>query len=140
VVDHYNHGCQECGYRYCQCRQTVPEAPPTRVEKPVARKDDNGKPRIGLIPPTALMLIAEVFTFGSKKYSDWNWTKGLDWSRMYDAGQRHLMAWQEGEDNDSETNKSHLAHACCCLIMLMVSQHFNLGKDDRPTYARKEVK
>jgi hypothetical protein len=32
--------------------------------------------------------------------------------------QRHLWAWKEGEQNDPESHKHHLAHAMCCLMFL----------------------
>jgi hypothetical protein len=32
--------------------------------------------------------------------------------------QRHLWAWKEGEQNDPESGKNHLAHALCCLMFL----------------------
>jgi hypothetical protein len=32
--------------------------------------------------------------------------------------QRHIWAWKEGEQNDPETGRHHLAHAMCCLMFL----------------------
>lgn len=94
-------------------------------------KADAGKARIGLIPHEMITQTAEVLTFGAAKYSANNWASGADWSRYIDAMQRHLWAWQAGEETDPETGMSHLAHAACCLSFLMAYQARGLGNDDR---------
>lgn len=99
-----------------------------------AIKNDKGKVKMGLLPPLALKRIAEVFTHGSFKYSDWNWQKGFNYSRLYDACQRHLNDWYMGNSKDLETNKSHLAHAACCLMMLIETEELRKDLDDRPKY------
>ena len=40
-------------------------------------------------------------------------------TRYFDAAQRHILAWWQGEQTDSESGKHHLAHAVCCLMFLM---------------------
>lgn len=83
-------------------------------------KDDFDKVKLSLIPPESVIEIARVFTYGAAKYKAHNFRGGMAWSRMIDALQRHITAWQRGEENDSESGLSHLAHAGCCLMMLMV--------------------
>jgi hypothetical protein len=85
-----------------------------------ATKHDQEKTRMELIPADALIALAEVLTFGAKKYSSWNWAQGFDWTRLYGAAQRHLNDWQRGIDKDPETGLSHLAHALCCVVFLVV--------------------
>lgn len=104
-----------------------------------AEKHDGEKPRFDLLPPEALALVSQILTFGAKKYSPWNWARGLDWSRLYAAAQRHMNAFWGGEDNDPETGLPHLGHALCCLLFLTVHQVRGLGKDDRPTYAKSST-
>ena len=70
-------------------------------------------------------------TFGAKKYDDWNWARGFDWSRILDSLHRHIGAWQSGEDLDQETGISHLAHASCNIMFLQYFELFDIGKDDR---------
>jgi len=83
------------------------------------RKFDGNKPQYGLLPPLALKATAEILTFGAKKYEPDNWKYVPDSKRRYfDALQRHLWAWKEGEVNDAESGKHHLAHAMCCLMFL----------------------
>jgi hypothetical protein len=83
------------------------------------RKFDGGKLQYGLVPPLALKATVEILTFGAEKYEPDNWKAVPDSKRRYfDAMQRHLWAWKEGEQNDPETGKNHLAHAMCCLMFL----------------------
>lgn len=112
----------------------------TRTEQPV--KHDEEKTKMHLLPPGPLIKIAEVFTLGANKYAPWNYLKGegMDRTRMYDALQRHLLAWLSGEDEDKEWNKSHLAHAGCCLLMLMQLEQNRPKSDDRPKEIRDEVR
>lgn len=94
-------------------------------------KHDGEKLRLDLISVPALMRTARVLTFGAKKYNDHNWRGGFNWSRLYGAALRHLMAHMNGEDKDPETGLSHLDHAACCLMFLQEHEENRLGKDDR---------
>jgi Domain of unknown function (DUF5664) len=83
------------------------------------RKFDGGKLQYGLLPPLALKATVEILTFGAEKYEPNNWINVPDSKRRYfDAAMRHMWAWKEGEQNDSESGKNHLAHALCCLMFL----------------------
>jgi hypothetical protein len=83
------------------------------------RKFDGGKLRYGLLPPLALKATVEILTFGAEKYEPDNWKYVPDSKRRYfDAMQRHIWAWKEGEQDDPESGKNHLAHALCCLMFL----------------------
>ena len=83
------------------------------------RKFDGGKLQYGLLPPLALKATVEILTFGAEKYEPDNWKHVPDSKRRYfDAMQRHMWAWKEGEQNDPESGKNHLAHALCCLMFL----------------------
>jgi len=99
-----------------------------------AFKKDEGKIRTDLLPPHALLDIAEIFTLGAIKYNDYNYRdgKGLDWSRVYAALQRHLLEWYKGENIDNESGRKILAHVGCCILMLMDLEYHGKGKDDRP--------
>lgn len=83
------------------------------------RKFDGGKLEYGLLPPLALEETVKVLTFGAQKYERDNWQKVPDSKRRYfDALQRHVWAWKQGEQFDSESGIHHLAHAMCCLMFL----------------------
>ena len=102
-----------------------------KVGEGVGVKFDQGKPRMSLMPFNALASIASVFTYGAEKYSADNWRDGMRWRRMADAMLRHVGAWLEGEDLDDESNLPHLAHAGCCLLMLLGMVLSGKGEDDR---------
>lgn len=96
-----------------------------------AIKHDNIKPATDLLPSYALIKISEVLSYGANKYERHNWRLGMKWSRMYGAALRHLFAWNDGENVDSETGKSHLAHAACCILFLLQYEKDHTDLDDR---------
>lgn len=100
-----------------------------------AVKADGLKPRVDLIPVAPLLDMALVLDFGAKKYAERNWERGFDWSRVYSAALRHLMAFWNGEDLDEETGLPHVAHALCCVAFLAEYGHTGAGRDDRPRRA-----
>jgi hypothetical protein len=83
------------------------------------RKFDGNKLEYGLLPPLALEETVKVLTFGAQKYERDNWQVVPDSKRRYfDALQRHVWAWKQGEQMDTESGIHHLAHAMCCLMFL----------------------
>lgn len=94
-------------------------------------KADSGKLPYDLIAPEALEELAKVLQFGANKYAPRNWEKGMAWSRVFAALQRHLWAWWKGDSKDPETGFSHLSHALCCLMFLSAYEARKVGQDDR---------
>lgn len=94
-------------------------------------KHDAGKIQLGLISTRFLRGLGQVLTFGAKKYAAHNWRKGMVTSRYYDALQRHLLAWNDGEDLDPESQLPHLYHAACCLMFLAETLEIRPDLDDR---------
>jgi len=82
-------------------------------------KHDSDKPQMNLLPPLALEEVAQILTFGAKKYGSHNWRGGMKWSRLTAATLRHLFAFIRGEDLDPESGRSHIAHAACNLMFLL---------------------
>ena len=99
------------------------------VDKAV--KHDSGKPPMELLSRVALEEISKVLAFGAKKYQSHNWRKGMEWSRLYGAAMRHLLAHIDGQDTDEESGLSHLAHLGCCVMFLLEYEKKKLGTDDR---------
>lgn len=93
---------------------------------------NEGKLKWGLLSWPALRELVKVLEFGAKKYAAWNWSNGLSWSEAFESMQRHLLAWYTGEDKDSETGLSHMAHVMCNAMFLMHFIIFRTGRDDRP--------
>lgn len=104
----------------------------------IALKFDENKPPLDLIPTKALEEIAKVLDFGAQKYGRFNWAKGgFKYSRLVAAAMRHLNAYNGGESKDKETNLSHIAHACCCLLFLLEQEQRGFGQDDRHKWGNK---
>lgn len=98
----------------------IPAPEPRRVTQaqPLGVKYDSDKPKWSLIPKGVVGQVVEVLTFGAKKYSPDNWMY-VPQERYYDALNRHLDAWHNGETRDPETGKHHLAHALSCLMFML---------------------
>jgi len=97
-------------------------------------KHDKGKPKISLVPAEAIEAIAEILTLGCGEYGKDNWKKCDDWSRIYDAAQRHLLAYSKGELIDPKWGKPHLYHALCNLAMLVWAQSNPTGEAARAQF------
>lgn len=82
-------------------------------------KFDQDKTDYSLIPPEFLKGIADVLTFGAKKYGKGNWKKFNedDKDRLYSALMRHVEAVRANQTIDPETRLKHLYHAGCNLLM-----------------------
>jgi hypothetical protein len=98
-------------------------APRVDIEKADDRarslRYNNGKPDYSLIPMAALAEVAKVLEYGASKYERGNWLKPTSWEVSFGCLQRHMSAWQAGEDNDTESGRSHIAHAACNLIQML---------------------
>lgn len=92
-------------------------------------KHDGAKARWDLVKLDLIEDMAQVLTFGAKKYTDDNWIKVPGAKRRYEAAlMRHLTAYQRGEVFDSESGLSHLDHADCCLHFLKYFQKHGGGE------------
>lgn len=109
----------------------------TIIEEIVVDPDTGGRKgqkdvRLHALPWESLQELGRVFAFGEKKYDDYNFRKGYQWSLSYDALQRHLWAFWNRTDRDEESGLHHVAHAMWhCAVLLFFSLK-GKGKDDRP--------
>ncbi len=108
------------------------------VPKPLAggTKYDQGKNRWDLIPYGALEEVTKVYTGGAGKYEDWNWAKGIKYSRIFAALLRHLISfwWQKQRSNEEDFGLHPLSHVVwCALTLLHYEQDYEQYKsfDDR---------
>ena len=82
-------------------------------------KADSGKLELTLVNPALIKEVAKVRMYGTKKYGDSeNWRK-VEPRRYINALYRHLIAYVEGEEIDSESGLSHLAHMACNISFLL---------------------
>ena len=65
-----------------------------------AARFDTGKLRLDLISPIAMQGLANILTFGARKYASHNWRKGMSWSRCIASLKRHLTDFEAGIDRD----------------------------------------
>ena len=99
--------------------QTGEPATPKKIIQ-TGMKFDSEKTRWRLLPWDQLKEVAEILTFGAKKYKEDNWKHVADAEKRYtDATLRHFTTWLQGEKVDPESGRSHLAHAVCNLLFLM---------------------
>tara|TARA_B110000285_G_scaffold154230_1_gene172058 strand:- start:5320 stop:5685 length:366 start_codon:yes stop_codon:yes gene_type:complete len=84
------------------------------------------------IPVAALRELARVYGFGASKYAAHNMRLGYPVSLSFSALNRHLWAWQGGEDKDPESGRDHLAHvAWHALTMMACLDDHGARFDDR---------
>ncbi len=97
-----------------------------------AGRFSEGKIRHDLVAPWALNEIARVYTYGTIKYDDDNWWKGLKWKKdVFGCILRHVWKWFRGERDDDESGLHHLAHAAWNCMALMEYERNKIGTDDR---------
>lgn len=102
-------------------------------EKGSGARYNANKVRYELIPTHLLESTARVFEHGARKYSEWNWTKGMPWSVLIGCIKRHLAAIERGEDIDPESGERHVGHLMCNALMLEHYMNLYPEGDDRPT-------
>jgi len=103
----------------------------SEIKDPKFIKNDEGKARMGLLPPFATKAVARVLTFGAQKYKAHNWRRVDVRSRYLDATERHIGEYKMGRDIDPDSGLRHLAHAACSLLFLLECEILELGVDDR---------
>lgn len=106
----------------------------TKLTNPENPKDAiaTNKIPMHLWPTTATAMGAIGLLDGYYKYGRSNWREaGVRASVYVSACQRHLNAWFEGEDSDSDSGLPHLGHALACLAILVDAQAANKLTDDR---------
>lgn len=96
-----------------------------------AKKFDNGKPPLSLIPGIALEMCAEALAYGAVKYSADGFKSGMKHRRILNAALRHIYKYADGEDTDKESGLSHISHALASLCMLAYHLQNHPNLDDR---------
>ncbi len=113
-------------------------------DKPSNPKDIIGSNKLPLHlwPQTATAYGCLALLDGMLKYGRSNWRAvGVNATIYYDALDRHITAWFEGEDIDPDSGLPHLAHALACLAILVDAQAAGKLNDNRfyPGGFRKTV-
>jgi len=115
--------------------QEVPSQFPVSSEHlsgAIAATHDEGKPPLAYLPWDALDEVAMVQEYGHVKYgSFWNYRKGIQVGRNLSCAIRHIRAYMNGENNDKESQRNHLAHAACRLLFTLQNLKDGTAIDDR---------
>lgn len=83
---------------------------PPKTELDQTVKKDAGKPRMDLIPTSALKSLANVLTFGCSKYGENTWQE-VEIKRYKAALLRHFVAWVDDPlGKDEESGLYHSEH------------------------------
>jgi len=115
-------------------QQSHKEAASMTELKPSNPKDAIGSNKlpVHLWPTTASAMGSIGLLDGMLKYGRSNWrASGVRASIYFDAANRHLNAWFEGEENDPDSGVPHLAHALACLAIIVDAQAAGKLNDDR---------
>ena len=103
-----------------------------RIIDPASGGEKGQKPaQLGTIDPAALLELARVGGFGASKYATYDYVRGFDWRLSYDAMQRHMLEFWNGEDRDSESGLLHPAHAAWHGLSLVTFVLRGRGQDTR---------
>lgn len=94
-------------------------------QKEVALRYNDGKLRWSLVDFKSLEPMVRVLEKGAFKYDDHNWKKGMPATQISESLLRHMFAFMNGEENDPETNESHLGHVMCNVMFLIYNLREN---------------
>ena len=98
-------------------------------------KDILGAKKVSItkLPGIAQILGGRAMMDGARKYGPYNWRNKSVSAMIYiDAAMRHILAWQERQENATDSGVHHLAHALACLAIILDAQATGHMVDDRP--------
>jgi hypothetical protein len=105
----------------------------TRIVHYAPEVGDAEKVQLAFVPPASIIYEALGFADGAAKYGPFNWRHDPVEAMTYlGAAQRHILAWQDGEEIASDSLKPHLGHAKACLGILIDSIERGDLIDNRP--------
>jgi len=84
-----------------------------------AKRYDQNKNRLDLVPPVLLEEVGKVLTFGCAKYNENDWMSGMKWRKCIGSLKRHLNEYEKGVDYDSESGLLHLSHLITNAMFLL---------------------
>lgn len=116
-------------------KRTTTRKKPVSSLKPSNPKDSVGIKKVPMscVPATVIAELGVAMLEGALKYGRHNYRAvGVRASVYYDAEQRHMKAFWEGEDIDPESRLSHITKAIATLTVLRDSMIRGNWVDDRP--------
>lgn len=93
---------------------------------------DNTKPKLSIVPKSAMFEMAKAFTYGQVKHGKHNFKENnTPLTEILDAGLRHIYQFLDGEDYDEESQVLHLGNAMANLAMAIDMYYNRKNMDDR---------
>lgn len=89
----------------------------TKFDTGAVRSTDANNERWDLVSPIGLRRVAETSAEGAKKYSDFNWERGMPIGDLLNHAIRHQYLYLSGDRSED-----HLAHAAWGLFAAMHSE------------------
>lgn len=91
------------------------------------------KVALATFPSAGLIYGALATAEGAKKYGPFNWRqRPVEVMTYLHAVLRHLLAWQDREDNDKDSGNPHIGHAIACLAIIADAIETGNAIDNRP--------
>ena len=86
-----------------------------------------------VLPPMVTAEVSLALLEGALKYGSYNFRETtIIASDYFDAADRHMSAWWEGQDEDPDSELSHITKAIASLVVLRDAMIFGTYEDDRP--------
>lgn len=104
-----------------------------------ALRYNQGKLQWSLVDFKSLEGLVKVLEMGAKKYDKHNWKKGMPITQVSESLMRHLFAFLNGEDTDSESGLSHISHVMCNAMFIEYIMREKPEYDDRYETQNKEL-
>ena len=97
--------------------------------------------RPALIPALSLSMLSLILSEGSIIHGDWDWRKGVPFSDIWDAHDRHVNEAKFGNWFDEGSGLPHIMHAVCNLIFMNELFFIKPESNNMPNYdkCREEV-
>jgi len=91
------------------------------------------KPRLSLVPPSGFVYAALAMANGADKYGPYNWRDKKVQTMIYlEAAMRHILSYQDGEEDAADSGAPHLGHALACLLIIIDAKETGNLIDNRP--------
>ncbi|PAE21980.1 hypothetical protein CHH80_03540 [Bacillus sp. 7504-2] len=103
-------------------------------ETGAVRDMQEGKGRLDLLPPTAILRLSQHFEKGAEKYGEYNWQKGIPIHSYIDSALRHLMKYLDGQEDED-----HLCAATWNLVCAMWTEEKHPELQDIPTRVKEVI-
>jgi len=97
----------------------------------LADRYNEGKPDWSLVDFESLEPMVRVLEYGATKYDRNQWKKGLFVLGVCASLLRHTFAFMKGENEDKESQLSHLGHIMCNAMFLVYYMKHKPELDDR---------